>query len=311
MKTIRLAYANMWPNMNPRHMPQDYFFEYVLSQHYNVEYNTSSPDILIYSVFGEPPDVYQLPHHTLRIAYSGEPYDAKGPADLFIGSKISESPYYFRLPFWAICMQWDTQPTLYIGLQGQGAHHIAAGILSSKNENMRMSNLQKRHLGLSTQEKFCNFTYSKPVKERIEFFLKLNQYKKVDSTGAVFNNTGYHMQNKSLELSNYKFTIAFENTVTPGYVTEKLLEPLAAGSIPIYHGSDECVRDFNPQSFIKISDFSSWDDAVEYIKLVDNTEDLRQQYLNAPIWLKTPNYPAEVFERIYSVLIRKNPHLAI
>ena len=311
MKTIRLAYANMWPNMNPRKMPQDYFFEYVLSQHYNVVYDNANPDILIYSVFGEPPDVYRLPHHTLRVAYSGEPFEASGPADLFIGSTPSDSPYRIRVPFWAMCIQWDNQTVPYISLSGQGAHHIPSGPLSSLNDNMCMSKLTCRNATTLNPTKFCNFTYTNPARSRIEFFMQLSQYKKVDSTGAVYNNTGYRMQNKSHEFSDYKFTIAFENTISSGYVTEKLLEPLAAGSIPIYLGSDECVQDFNPQSFIRVSDFPDWATAIDYIKLVDQNEDLRQQYLSAPVWLTPPSYPRQVFDSIYSMLIRKNPNLSI
>jgi hypothetical protein len=34
----------------------------------------------------------------------------------------------------------------------------------------------------------------------------------------------------------YTFTLTFENTDYPGYVTEKLFHALSAGSIPLYWG---------------------------------------------------------------------------
>ena len=75
------------------------------------------------------------------------------------------------------------------------------------------------------------------MRSRIEFFELLSRYRCVDCTGPLLNNTGYLMRSKVHELSAYRYTIAFENTIRPGYVTEKLLEPLAAGSVPIYLGA--------------------------------------------------------------------------
>ncbi len=38
-------------------------------------------------------------------------------------------------------------------------------------------------------------------------------------------------------LVNYKFTLALENSLLPHYMTEKIWEPLAAGSVPVYYGA--------------------------------------------------------------------------
>ena len=318
MKIIRLAYASMWPNMAPSIMPQDYFFEYVLSQYYNVVYDQQSPDVLIYSVFGDAPDIYSHNPHTLRIAYSGEVQDPQGPADLFLGFHNHNTPYYHRLPLWALYTQWDNLKAPYAvannPLAGQGSHHVntsASHVTDPLTHPMRMSNLLTKHTRSHSPTKFCNFTYSRPSKDRIEFFLQLNRYKKIHSTGAVYNNTGYRLGNKVLELADWKFTIAFENTVLPGYVTEKLIEPLAAGSVPIYAGGEMAVNDFNPQAFIRLSDFQNWDDAIGYIKLVDSNLDLYNQYLEAPVFKTQPNYPQTVFDWIYPVLIKKNPTLTL
>jgi len=61
-------------------------------------------------------------------------------------------------------------------------------------------------------------------------------------------------------LSNYKFTIAFENARSvPGYVTEKIIDPLLVGSIPVYLGADD-VQDIIPgDCFIDARDYPSID----------------------------------------------------
>ena len=36
----------------------------------------------------------------------------------------------------------------------------------------------------------------------------------------------------------YKFNICFENSSTPGYVTEKIIQSMYVNSIPIYWGTN-------------------------------------------------------------------------
>jgi len=49
-------------------------------------------------------------------------------------------------------------------------------------------------------------------------------------------------------LSRYKFTIAFENSKDiPGYVTEKIIDPMLAGSIPVYWGAPN-ITDIIPDT---------------------------------------------------------------
>jgi hypothetical protein len=121
------------------------------------------------------------------------------------------------------------------------------------------------------------------------------------------------MISKSKELSNYKFTIAFENSILPGYVTEKLMEPLAAGSLPIYLGDDICKTDFNPKAFICVKDFKNFTKAIEYIKEVDNNDELYMSYMREPIFGENVDEvlsrPLQLFDKIHSELIKKRPEL--
>ena len=47
------------------------------------------------------------------------------------------------------------------------------------------------------------------------------------------------LQGKLDFLRDYKFTLAVENNIWPGYTTEKLVDPMFAGSIPIYVGDPQ------------------------------------------------------------------------
>jgi alpha(1,3/1,4) fucosyltransferase len=116
---------------------------------------------------------------------------------------------------------------------------------------------------LASKTKFCNFLYSHKVPYREAFFTQLSKYKKVDAPGGSMNNMppidslyqGDKWEIKRQFLSQYKFTIAFENDIFPGYQTEKLYDAMMAGSIPIYCG-DPFVGDiFNTDSFINAFEY--------------------------------------------------------
>jgi len=52
-------------------------------------------------------------------------------------------------------------------------------------------------------------------------------------------------------LGRYHFSLIVENTISPWYFTEKLLNCFAVGTIPIYLGATEIEEFFNPQGIIK------------------------------------------------------------
>jgi len=122
---------------------------------------------------------------------------------------------------------------------------------------------------LKQKKHFCNFLYSHPVPYREEFFRQLSKYKKVDAPGKSMNNMenidslykGNIWQRKRQFLSSYKFTIAFENYVYPGYQTEKLYDAMQANSLPIYCGDPFISDIFNTASFINTPDYIKTDNS--------------------------------------------------
>jgi hypothetical protein len=69
------------------------------------------------------------------------------------------------------------------------------------------------------------------------------------------------------------------------------------------------ITDFNEKAFINVKDFATFDDVIEYIKEVDDNEDLYNQYLNQPVFNNLVNYPKIVFDKIYNKLIEINKNL--
>jgi hypothetical protein len=110
--------------------------------------------------------------------------------------------------------------------------------------------------------KFCNFLYSNHIPYREAFFKQLSKYKKVDAPGKSMNNMrpideqykSDTWTNKRNFLSPYKFTVAFESYVYPGYQTEKLYDAMQMNSIPIYCGDPMIGEIFNTNSFINLQE---------------------------------------------------------
>jgi alpha(1,3/1,4) fucosyltransferase len=145
---------------------------------------------------------------------------------------------------------------------------------------------------------FCSFVASNPRGSfRNAFFKKLNRLKKVDSAGRHFNNFGSRIDDKLNFLKNYRFNLAFENSQSPGYVTEKLIEPLLMGCIPIYWGAPDVAKDFNPACMINVSDFSDFGEAIDYILQADRDESIRLRHLSAPVFQN--NIAPEVLNESY------------
>ncbi len=136
-------------------------------------------------------------------------------------------------------------------------------------------------VNLQTRPKFCAFVVSNPKNlVRNEAFHTLNKYKPVDSAGHLFNNVGSEIfaglgggggeLKKHEFLRDYKFCLCYENEKGDGYVTEKILHAKAAGCIPIYWGSSDVVKDFDPKGFIYIRDPS---ELVAKVKEIDEDEE--------------------------------------
>ncbi len=147
---------------------------------------------------------------------------------------------------------------------------------------------------LSSKSKFCNFFYSHPVPYREAFFKQLSKYKKVDAPGSSMNNilnidslySGNRWEVKRKFLGDYKFTIAFENDIYPGYQTEKLYDAMQVNSLPIYCG-DPLINDvFNTGSFVNLFDHIAYKKsfASEKIRKAGQMDfdDILPGFLNGP-----------------------------
>jgi hypothetical protein len=97
---------------------------------------------------------------------------------------------------------------------------------------------------------------------RAELLEGLMREMPVDSYGKVHRNRllgdDAHRSAKQGVIARYKFTLAFENSISRDYVTEKFFDPLLAGSVPVYLGAPN-IEEFAPgdNCFVDASRFDS------------------------------------------------------
>ena len=165
---------------------------------------------------------------------------------------------------------------------------------------------------LSQKTKFCAFMYNYNINFRVKLYDDINSYKPVDALGKSRNvnphaqtdrGNAFYMNSAVDKYKPYKFVICCENKKFPGYVTEKIINAMLAQSIPIYYGDPNVATHFNPKSFIDISSFQTCEDAIEFIKRVDQDDELYCSILkepwyhnNTPSKYFDPNYVKEAFQ---------------
>ncbi len=246
MKTIRVAYVGWWDSFD---MSKNMMHN-ILKNHYNVVLCSSEEaDYSICSLYGNE----FVKAKGVRIFYSGE---AGVPDfnlfDYAIGfDKMDFGDRYVRVPNYLMNYKY--------------------------HDSLRM--LQERHLyRKEKRELFCSWVCSNGSgdKKRDEIFDALSAYRRVDSAGTHRNNISIQgrLDNKLEFEKKYKFSLALENTSYKGYTTEKLVEAFAAGGIPIYWGDPDVDEIFNKKAFINLMDFPSLEEGIEFIKKVDEDDDL-------------------------------------
>jgi hypothetical protein len=205
-----------------------------------------APDFLFYSVFGE---LHRDPRYNrcVKIFSCQECFCAPwGECDYALTGDYSNDPRHLRYPVYMseVFAARDVPPL----------RHPCLSLVKDPGTNWEDV--------LAYKTNFCCFVYSNELwrdprsrgecglELRIKFFELLSKYKRVDAAGRVCNNTGYQVQDKLPYVERFKFTVAFENTSYPGYVTEKLVDPMFALSVPIYWGNPEVADDFNPASMV-------------------------------------------------------------
>jgi hypothetical protein len=254
-KKIKIDFVDFWPDL----IKENNYFTDILQKYYEVEIS-SDPDYVFCSYFDNKHLKYQ---DCIKIFFIGENMVPDfNLYDYAMGFHyISFEDRYLRLPLYALYTQ----------------HYDLFYKKHTYSDEYYLS-----------KKKFCNRVVSNPfaMGERDIIYLKLSEYKKVDSGGKYRNNVGGPVKDKIAFEKDYRFTLAFENSAMSGYTTEKILQAFAGDTIHIYMGSERIAEEFNPESFITGNLFKDAESLIEEIKRIDNDEEAFLKMIKAPAVLE-------------------------
>lgn len=289
MRTLKIKVVDYdWLDSHP----EELFLIQILSKYYQIEI-TDIPDFLIYSSIGleHRKEKYE---NCIKIFYTNENVCPDfNECDYAIGfDRISFGDRYLR--------------------KGYGVRGSEIGF--KKYPSIQEERKADKSL---LDRKFCNFIFSNNNSGegailREQFCKELSRYKKVDCPGIVLNNmksnmllprfSRHDLESKLDFLKGYKFTIAFENSQSDDYITEKIIHPFIAGSVPIYWGATNIGRDFNENSFINCNLYNNdIKKMVELVKRVDQDDELYLSMIREKPFRSTYKFNEE--EEITSFLL--------
>lgn len=250
-KKIKIDFIDFWPDL----IKEDNYFTDILQRYYEVEISPD-PDFVFCSFFDNKHLRYR---DCVKILFMGENLIPDfNLYDYAMGFQFMEfGDRYLRLPLYALYTQ-------------------------------RLDSFNKKHsfddeyyLG---KKGFCNCVITNPFagEERDRMCDILNRYKTVDCGGRYRNNIGGAVKDKIAFEKGYRFTLAFENSSSPGYATEKILEAFAGDTIPIYWGDPTIASQFDPGSFVNCHAYPDLEAAAERVREINEDDALFLKMIRTP-----------------------------
>lgn len=253
MNGISVKFVDFWRGFNAF----DNVFVSALRSRFDVSVisdddTTTVPDILFYSYFGTK----HLQYDCLKVYYTGE----NDVPDL---NECDYAISFHDITFGDKCLRYP----LYMMYEYENAIDGPA------------------HSPSDARRPFCsllmrNTQWCDP--HRLDIIDAVDAYRPLAYGGPFRNNTGGPIADKVEFIAGYKFNLALENSIVDGYVTEKLIEPLSAGTVPIYWGSNAALKDVNPDSFMNVSDYDTIESFIDDLAAVDNDDVRYMKMQTAP-----------------------------
>ena len=279
--SIIVGFSDMWPGFNTE---QNFFTDALRHEYPQMNVTgllysgqpTFKADLLIVGPFSnevpnEVPNDWKQVQGVPVVFFSAEnwPVPSDLGAALYLTSSPIEDETHLRIPTWMTFIDWFSNKTTLPEPSEDNPIRIPLHFATTSHP-----------IPFEARQRFCGFVVSNPIcAMRNEVFLKLNQYKPVSSGGALFNNIGGQLAlkypgggggdlSKHAFFSEHRFSLSFENSKAPGYVTEKVLHAKMAGCVPLYWG-DATTADFTPHSFINVSAVDDPTTIVEIMKKLE------------------------------------------
>ena len=176
-----------------------------------------------------------------------------------------------------------------------------------------------KNISHNDKTEFCIFAYSN-CDEKFDGVMARRKFLEIlqkVSNNRVSNKGRCYASDKNLQtilpaqfnndfFKPYKFVIAFENSNILGYNTEKIVNPILSGSIPIYYGNLDGNEYINRERLICVEDFPSFESCANYVLEVDNNDELFNEIVNRPFFIDDKIPDQLQFKYFYKEIFNMN-----
>jgi alpha(1,3/1,4) fucosyltransferase len=239
---IRVAFVHFWPGFDPT---RNHFVS-LLSRRFDVivEDTAAHASIVFESHFRKKATDRVTPYASaldgpLKIFFCGEPSNLPiGRHHAVISGNTLRAKRHHRYPLWMLNFQ----------VQGDD---------SMNHERRRFGEaityeMTQRALRVGVRPRFACAVFGNPSHFRYEAIRQLSRHGAVDVYGKA---VGIPVNAKCQVMRHYRINVCMENTVQPGYVTEKPVEARAAGCLPFWWGDPSYRLDFNERAIINLYEY--------------------------------------------------------
>lgn len=259
-----------------------------------MNHDLNEQHLSFFSVFG-PKDLVKIKNGAPRIFFSGENvhldfYKNQGyvdyclnDCDLSMGCEYIDKPNYLRFPLWIMSF-------------------IPANVSYRQIKDM-IDGFNTPELRYSGRLKFASMIAGHKAidgVDREQMTHLFNKIAHIECAGRLLKNTNDLQEkfsnDKYCYLQQFKFNLCPENSSYRGYVTEKLLDSIRAGCIPIYWGDD------NPEPEILNHDAIIFYDPNNTQIALDKVSELWQNERLYKEFCYIPPFKVEAADRIWETL---------
>jgi alpha(1,3/1,4) fucosyltransferase len=279
MMPLRVAFMNFWDGFDPR---CNHFLT-LLARRFPVQV-IEEPDraAVVFESYFRPPGVPPPgPPRDDQVAifFSGEAHNLPiGRHHAVISMNLLRTPNHCRYPIWML----NFQP---IG--------EAANCEQQRYGRNVTYDLIQRPLGGDPRPGFACAIFNNKSHLRYEAMRQLAAYGQVDAYGRHFGRSAYP---KYDVLVQYRMNVCFENTVQPGYVTEKVVEARAAGCMPLWWGDPTYRLDFHERALVNLYEYD-----LDFARVFDEVD--MKELASTPLLKRHPDeYNAELEDFLYRIV---------
>ena len=112
--------------------------------------------------------------------------------------------------------------------------------------------------------------------KRLQYVRNLERHISVDIVGPCGKHKCTDCNN--MLRKDYKFYLAFENSICEDYITEKVWRTLEHDVVPIVLGVGDYQKHLPPNSYIDIKDFRTQEHLASYLHILDKNDTMYNSY---------------------------------